>query len=65
MEAGYHWQPFYEIVEEIGFEISLARPLKVKLIAEARIKTDTIDATTLVHLLRLDYPPQPTSLLGR
>ena len=29
----------------------------MKLIAEARIKTDTIDATTLAHLLRLDYLP--------
>jgi len=57
VEAGYYWQPFYEIVEELGFEVSLAHPLKVKLIAEARIKTDTIDATTLAHLLRLDYLP--------
>ena len=57
MEAGYHWQPFYEIVEELGFEVSLAHPLKVKLIAKARIKTDTIDATTLAHPLRLDYLP--------
>lgn len=35
----------------------MAHPFKVKLIAEARIKTDTIDATTLAHLLRLDYLP--------
>jgi len=57
VEAGYHWQPFYEVVEELGFEVSLAHPLKVKMIAEARIKTDTIDATALAHLLRLNYLP--------
>ena len=32
----------------------LAHPLKTRAIAEARIKTDTIDATTLAELLRLD-----------
>lgn len=57
VEAGYHWQPFYEVVEELDLAVSLAHPLKVKMIAEARIKTDTIDAATLAHLLRLDYLP--------
>jgi len=31
--------------------------LKVKAIAEAKIKTDKIDATTLAHLLRCDLVP--------
>jgi len=57
LEASYHWQPFFELVEEMDIQVSLAHPFKVKLIAEARIKTDTIDATTLAHLLRLDYLP--------
>ncbi len=57
LEASYHWQPFFELMEEMDIQVSLAHPFKVKLIAEARIKTDTIDATTLAHLLRLDYLP--------
>jgi len=57
LEASYHWQPFFELVEEMDIQVSLAHPFKVKLIAEAKIKTDTIDATTLAHLLRLDYLP--------
>lgn len=35
----------------------LAHPLKVRAIASARIKTDTIDATTLAPLLRTDLLP--------
>jgi transposase len=31
--------------------------LKVKAIAEAKIKTDKIDATILAHLLRADLVP--------
>lgn len=65
IEAGYHWQPFYEVVEELDLAVSLAQPLKVKLMAEARIKTDTIDAATLVHPLRLNYLPIAYTLLGR
>lgn len=33
-------------------------PLKVKAIADAKIKTDKIDATVLAHLLRADLVPQ-------
>ena len=57
IDAGYHWQPFSEVVEEVDLAVSLAQPLKVKLIPEARIETDTIDAATLAHLLRLNYLP--------
>jgi len=57
IEAGYHWQPFYEVVEELDLAVSPAQPLKVKLMAEARIKTDTIDAATLAHFLLLNYLP--------
>ena len=57
IEAGYHWQPFYEVVEQLDLAVSLAQPLKVKLIAEARIKTDAPGAATLAHLLRLNYLP--------
>ena len=35
-------------------EVALAHPMKLKAIAEARIKTDKIDATTLAEMLRCD-----------
>jgi len=36
----------------------LAHPVKVKAIAEAKIKTDKIDARVLAHLLRSDLLPE-------
>lgn len=35
----------------------MAHPLKTKMIAEAKIKTDKIDAKTLAELLRGDFLP--------
>jgi len=37
-----------------NIDVKLANPLKTKAIAEARIKTDKLDARTLAHLLRSD-----------
>jgi len=48
----------YETIEQYTPQVVLAHPLKTRAIAEARIKTDTIDATTLAELLRLDGIPQ-------
>ena len=36
----------------------MAHPLKVRLIASARIKTDEIDSRTLAHLLRTNLIPE-------
>ena len=41
-----------------GVDVHLAHPLKVKAIAEAKIKTDKIDATTLAKLLSADLLPE-------
>lgn len=38
--------------------MKLAHPLKTRAIAEARIKTDSIDAETLAHLLRTNLLPE-------
>ncbi len=37
-----------------GVEVKLSNPSRTKAIAEARIKTDRIDAKTLAYLLRGD-----------
>ena len=57
LEATRNWTVMHDWLEELAGEVTLAHPLKVKAIAEAKIKTDKIDATTLAHLLRCDLVP--------
>src|SRR5579884_2051243 len=57
MEATRNWTVMFDWLDEIVDEVVLAHPLKVKAIAEAKIKTDKIDATILSHLLRADLVP--------
>lgn len=58
IEATRNWMWLVEYLQEKGCRVNLAHPLKTKAIASARIKTDTIDATTLAHLLRSDLVPE-------
>lgn len=58
VEASGNWMFLYETIEQYTPQVVLAHPLKTRAIAEARIKTDTIDATTLAELLRLDGVPR-------
>jgi transposase len=48
------WLKTYQAFEKYSIGVKLANPLKTKAIAQARIKTDTLDARTLAHLLRSD-----------
>ena len=48
------WIRIYDRLEDEGVEVKLSNPLRTKAIAEARIKTDRIDAKTLAYLLRGD-----------
>ena len=52
------WEFLYEEIERRGFEVQLAHPLKVRAIAEAKVKTDKIDAETLAQLLRANLIPK-------
>jgi transposase len=58
IEASYGWEYIYDEIKDLVEEIKVAHPLKTKAIAEARIKTDSIDAATLAHLLRSDLIPE-------
>lgn len=58
VEAGRTWGVIYDLLEGMGIETVLANPLKTRAIAEAKIKTDTIDAKTLADLLRADLIPE-------
>jgi transposase len=42
----------------VAEEVLLAHPLKVRAIADARIKTDKLDSEMLAHLLRADLIPE-------
>lgn len=58
MEATRNWMVMYDWLDDICDDVVLAHPLKVKAIADAKIKTDKIDATVLAHLLRADLVPE-------
>lgn len=58
LEATRNWTVMHDWLEEECDEVILANPFKVKAIAEAKIKTDKIDATILGHLLRTDLVPK-------
>lgn len=46
-----------EAIEPLCASLVMAHPLKTKLIAEQKVKTDTIDGTALAHLRRTDFLP--------
>ena len=54
LEACWNWGRIYDVLSEIEQveEVVLAHPLKTRLIAEAQIKTDSLDALALATLLR-------------
>lgn len=56
-EATRNWTFMHDWLEELIGDVTLAHTLKVKAIAEAKIKTDKIDSAILAHLLRCDLVP--------
>jgi transposase len=57
LEAGRNWPVMYDWLEELVDEVTLAHPAKVRVIAEAKVKTDRIDSQMLAQLLRADLIP--------
>ena len=58
LEATYGWEWLADVLEDAGYEFHLAHPLRTRAIAAARVKTDSVDATTLAQLLRADLLPE-------
>jgi transposase len=52
---GYEW--FVDLLEEMGMEVFLGHPRKIKLIAESRNKTDKVDSKILMQLLANNFYP--------
>lgn len=52
--SGNLWVQTYEALEENGFQVVLSNPFKTRAIADAKIKSDKFDASTLADLVRAD-----------
>jgi len=52
--TGNLWIQIHDILEKYGIDVSLSNPRKTRLIAEAKNKTDKVDAKILARLLRAD-----------
>jgi len=57
IEATPQSQYFYDLIEELGIDVVLSNPLKTRLIAEEKVKTDTVDANALCDLARGNLLP--------
>jgi len=57
LEATRNWPFMYDLLTEHVARVELAHPKEVKLIANAAVKTDRIDAGVLAHLARMNYLP--------
>jgi transposase len=60
LEGTRNWGYLYDLLHEIPpvVEVQLANAYKVRVIAEAQVKTDKIDARALAQLLRGDLIPR-------
>lgn len=64
LEACNVWEHFYDAVASSDADVTLAHPYRVRLIAEASLKSDKVDSQSLAELLRLRgipmaYAPDP------
>lgn len=53
VEAGNQTAWIVDVLRELGAKVHVVHPVKVKWIAEAKKKTDRIDAQLLAPLLRI------------
>ncbi|MBI3976050.1 MAG: IS110 family transposase [Armatimonadetes bacterium] len=58
LEATMNWYHLYDLLETLQIPVVLAHPMRTRAIAEAKVKTDKVDSTTLAHLLRSDLVPR-------
>ena len=58
LEPVSQWYCYADYIEHLGLSVKIANPMRVKAIASARIKTDSIDAGVLADLLRANLLPE-------
>ena len=54
--TGWYW--LSDLCHALGIELILAHAKHLKAIAYAKVKTDTVDARTMAHVLRLGFIPE-------
>lgn len=52
------YEHIYDTISLLGIKVVVANPLKTRLIAEARVKTDKVDSRILAMLLKADMLPE-------
>jgi transposase len=57
MEATFNTWAVADVLAPYVHSIAVSNPLLTRAIAQAKVKTDKIDAAVLAHLLRLEYLP--------
>lgn len=57
VEATLYWAWLHDRVSAAGYPVTVAHPQQVKLICQARCKTDPVDARKLADLLRTNLLP--------
>lgn len=62
IEAGNQTAWIHAVLVDLGAEVIVVNPHKVKLIAMSRKKTDKVDARILCELLRMDGLPEPVHM---
>lgn len=58
VEPVSQWYVYADLIQKLDINVHLAHPMKVKAIAFAKVKTDSIDAGVLCDLLRSDLLPE-------
>ncbi len=58
LEATRNWPFMYDLLHEHVQQVDLVHAKAVRTIANAAVKTDQIDASTLAHLARMNYIPK-------
>ena len=58
IEAGRNWGMMYDLLEELDIKTVVGHPLKIRAIADTKIRSHSIDAKTLAHLLRVELIPK-------
>lgn len=62
VEATSRWYRAGDLCSEIGVELKLAHPGRLKAISPAKVKTDRVDAAMLAHLIRVGLIPEALAM---
>jgi transposase len=57
LEASTNYEYYYDLLERLGHHVVVAHLVRTRMITDAKIKTDKLDAKILVELLRGDLLP--------